>query len=130
MVRMRLKKKENKAAHFAERNSDRQRPHFGQVACQIGPLRHLIPRQKSQEYHEEEQIDCVMEQDVEADEEIGGRQRDGKSAVMIGRVREKKRNAGSLEGMRASRGVLGCMRDELELGAAMGAGNESCNSRP
>ena len=135
-IRMRPKKKENKAAHFAERNSDRQRPHFGRVACQIGPLRHLIPRQKSQGYHEEEQTGCVMGQDEEVDEEIGGRQRDEESAETIGPVRvrmrvwEKKRNAGSPEGMRVLMGVLGCMQDELELGAAMGAGNESCNSLP
>jgi hypothetical protein len=121
--------KDKKAAHFAESNSDRQRPHFGQVACQIGPLRHLIPRQKSQEYHGEGQIGCVMEQDVGVDEEIEGKQWDGKSAVKIG-LGEKKRNAGSLEGMRVLRGVLGCMQDELGLGAAMGAGNGSCSSRP
>jgi hypothetical protein len=135
-IRMKSKKKGNKAAHFAERNSDRQRPHFGQFACQVGLLRHLIPRQKSQEYHEEEQTGCVMEQDEKADEEIGGRQRDGESAEMTGWVRvrwvveEKKRNAGSPEGMRVLKGVLGCMQDELGLDAAMGAGNESCNSLP
>jgi hypothetical protein len=93
-------------------------------------LRHLFPRQRSQEQHEEEQTGCVTEQDEKVDEEIGGRQWDGEIAVMIGRVREKKRNAGSPEGMRVLRGVLGCMQDELALGAAVGAGNESCNSLP
>jgi hypothetical protein len=41
-----------------------------------------------------------MEQDEKADEETGGRQRVGKSVVVVGSVREKKRNVGSLEGMR------------------------------
>jgi hypothetical protein len=107
IIRMRLKKKENKAAHFVESNSDRQRPHFGRVACQIGPSRRLFPKQRSQEHHGEEQIDCAVEQDEKVDEETGDRQMDGKTAVMVVSVREKKRNAGSLEGMQASRGVLG-----------------------
>jgi hypothetical protein len=127
-VRMRLKKKENKAAHFAERNSDQQRPHFGQVAYQTGRLRHLVPRQKSLGYHGEEQVGCVMGKDVAADEDIVGRPRDEKSAVMIVSVWEKRRNAGSLEEMQALRVVLGCMQDELGLGAAAGAANENCNS--
>jgi len=67
---------------------------------------------------------------VKVDEDIEGRPRDAKSAVMIVRVGEKKRSAGSLEGMRVLRVVLGCMRGELALGAATGAGNESCNSWP
>jgi hypothetical protein len=129
-VRMRLKKKENKAAHFAERNSDQQRPHFGQVACQTGRLRRLVPRQKSQGYHGEERADCVMGKDVAADEDIEGKPRDEKSAVMIVSVWEKRRNAGSLEGMRVLRGVLGCMQDGLALGAAAGAANENCSSWP
>ena len=104
---MGFKKKEKIAAHFVERNSDRRRPHFGQVACQIGPLRHLFPKQKSQERHGKDQTDCAMEQDEKVDEETGGRQMDGKTAVKVVPVREKKRNAGSLEGMRVSMGVPG-----------------------
>lgn len=65
-----------------------------------------------------------------ADEDIEGRPRDGKSAVMIGSVWEKRCNAGSLEEMRVLKGVLGCMPDGLELGAAAGAANESCNGLP
>lgn len=65
-----------------------------------------------------------------ADEDIEGRPRDEKSAVMIVSVWEKRRNAGSLEGMRVLRGVPGCMRDGLALDAAAGAGNENCNSWP
>lgn len=107
LIRMGFKKKENKAAHFVERNSDRRRPHFGQVACQIGPLRHLFPKKKSQGHHEEDQIDCAMEQDEKVDEDTGGTQMDGKTAVLVVLVRERKRNAGSLEGMQESRGVLG-----------------------
>ena len=42
-----------------------------------------------------------------ADEDIEGRPRDEKSAVMIVSVWEKRRNADSLEGMRVSREVLG-----------------------
>ena len=125
---MRLKKKEKKAAHFAENNSDLQQPHFGQVACQTGQLRRLVPTQKNQGYHEEEPAGCVMGKDVGADEDIGGRPRAEKSAVMIVSVWEKRRNAGSLEEMRALREVLGCMQDGLALGAATGAGNASCNS--
>ncbi len=71
-----------------------------------------------------------MGKDVEADENIEGRQRDAKSAVMIVSVGEKTRNAGSLGEMRVLKGVLGCMQGGLALGAATGAGNESCDSRP
>jgi hypothetical protein len=71
-----------------------------------------------------------MGKDVVADEDIEGRPRDEKSAVTIVSVWEKRRNAGSLEGMRVLRGVLGCMQDGLALDAAAGAGNENCNSWP
>ena len=80
---MRLKKEENKAAHFAERNSDQQRLHFGQVACQTGRLRRLFPRKKSQGWHGEGEAGCVMGKDAAADEDIEGRPRDEQSAVMI-----------------------------------------------
>jgi len=67
---------------------------------------------------------------VAADEDIEDMPRGEKSAVMIVLVWEKRRSAGSLEGMRVSREVLGCMQDGLGLGAAAGAGNENCNSWP
>jgi len=71
-----------------------------------------------------------MGKDVAADEDIEGRPRGEKSAVMIVSVWERRRNAGSLEEMQALRGVLGCMQDGLAPGAAAGAGNENCNSWP
>jgi hypothetical protein len=71
-----------------------------------------------------------MGKDVAADEDIGDRPRDEKSAVMIVSVWEKRHNAGSPEGMRVLREVLGCMQGGLALGAAAGAGNENCNSWP
>lgn len=71
-----------------------------------------------------------MGKDVVADEDIEGRPRDEKSAVMIVSVWEKRRNAGSPEGMRVLRVVRGCMQDGLALGAAAGAGNANCNSWP
>ena len=104
---MRSKKKEYRAAHFVERSSDQQRPHFGRFPCQIGPLRRLFPKQKGQEHHGEEQTDFAVEQDEKVDEETEGRQMDGKTAVEVVWVREKKRNAGSLGGMQVLRGVPG-----------------------
>lgn len=80
---MRLNEKEHKAAHFVERNSDQQQPRFGQVACQTERLRRLFPMKKSQRWHGEEWAGCVMGKDVAADEDIGGRPGDEKSAVMI-----------------------------------------------
>jgi hypothetical protein len=71
-----------------------------------------------------------MGKDVAAGEDIEGRPRDEKSAVMIVSVWEKRCNAGSLEEMRALRGVLGCMQDGLARGVGAGAENENCNSWP
>lgn len=71
-----------------------------------------------------------MGKDVAADEDIGDRPRDEKSAVMIVSEWEKRHNAGSLEGMRVLREVLGCMQGGLAPGAAAGAGNGNCNSWP
>ena len=127
---MRSKKKENKAARFVERNSDQQRPRFGQVACQTGRLRRLFPRKKNQRWHGAEQAGCVTGKDVAADEDIEGRPGDGKSAVMIVSVWEKRCNAGSLEEMQVLMVVLGCMQGGLALDVAAGAGNENCNSWP
>ena len=100
--------KGNKDAHYAERSSDRQQPHFGRVACQIGLLRHLFPMQRSRVYREKQPVDFVKEREVKVDEGTGGRQCHEESAVMaVGEPGEKKCNVGKLGERRGRREVLG-----------------------
>jgi hypothetical protein len=100
-------KQENKVAHCAEHNSDPQRPHFGQVACRIGLLRHLIPMRRSRVYRGQKPAGFVKEQEEKVDEETGSRQCHGENAGGVGELGEKKCNVGSLEEKRVWMGALG-----------------------
>ena len=63
--------------------------------------------QRSRVYHEQELTGFVRERDVKVDEENGGKQCHGESAVMAGEPGERRRNVGSPGGRQGSMEVLG-----------------------